>query len=154
MCAKSLQQRLEEAKAASPAKNMTAAQIAHQVTNAAKKGVPTGKATKGSFNAGNKAWNKGKTGTRGKTRSERGAQMSEQERRKYFGAIEQHTEETKQQMKNSAKQRWAKSMKPVWADGIRYENHYVAGEALNIHKDTVVYRIRAKGEHWKGWYYE
>lgn len=153
MCAKSLQQRLEAAKAASPAQNLTPGQISHQVTNAAKKGVPTGVVTEGSFKEGNQPWNQGKTGTWGKTRTERGKLMTEEERKEYFGIIEQHTEKTIKQMKSSATKRWARTMRPVMADGCKYENHYAAGEAMGIHKDTVIYRIRATSDRWRNWYY-
>ena len=44
-------------------------------------------------------------------------------------------------------------MKPVMADGDKYDNHYEAAKKLNIHKDTVIYRIKAKSKNWEGWYY-
>jgi hypothetical protein len=152
---KTLAEKLAEARAESPLKDMTHAQAAHQVVNAAKKGVPTGKVTKGAFKEGNDAWNKGKSGkgSWGKTRKERAEQMTEEERRAYFGTVEQHTEETKEQMSASASARWAKTMKRVMAEGVEYENHYAAAEALGIHKDTIIYRIKNKSAKWNGWYY-
>ena len=47
-------------------------------------------------------------------------------------------------MSASASERWAKSMKKVSALGNIYESIYAASEALGIHKDTVVYRIKTK----------
>jgi hypothetical protein len=68
----------------------------------------------------------------------------EQEFRKLFGVRDQHSKKTKKQMSSSASNRWAKSMKKVSALGKVYDNIYAAGEALGIHKDTVVYRIKSK----------
>ena len=153
---KTLQQLLDEAKKDSPLNKMTPAQAAHQVTNAAKKGVPTGKVTKGAFKEGQEAWNKGKAVGKdkwGKTRKERAAEMSEEERRAYFGTVEQHTEKTKEQMSESASARWAKQMKRVMANDIEYANIYEASSALGVHKDTVVYRIKNKGANWQHWYF-
>jgi hypothetical protein len=153
---KSLQELLDEAKRDSPLNDMTPAQAAHRVTNALKVGVPTGKVTKGAFKEGQDAWNKGKAVGKdkwGRTRKERAAEMSEEERRAYFGTVEQHTEKTKEQMSESASARWAKQMKRVMADGVEYANIYEASEALGIHKDTVVYRIKAKGANWTHWFF-
>lgn len=155
MSNKSLTEKLAQAKATSPLNDLTTHQAALRASNALKKGTETGKVTKGAFKDGNEAWNKGKSGKTswGKTRREKAKEMSEEERRAYFGYHETHTEETKEQMSESAKQRWAKNMKKVMADGIVYENHYTAAEALGIHKDTVIYRIKAKGNNWNNWYY-
>lgn len=112
MCAKSLQQRLEEARAASPARHMTPGQQAHQVINAAKKGVPTGKVTKGAFKPGHTGWATGRFGdqaTWGKTRKQRGEELRATDPEKfkqYFGYKENHTEETIAQMEISATNRW------------------------------------------------
>lgn len=156
MSNKTLQERLEEARASSPVKDLTTHQQAIRVSNSLKKGVATGKVTKGAFKEGQVAWNKDKAvgkDTWGKTRKERAAEMSEEERRAYFGVVEQHTEKTKEQMSESASARWAKQMKRVMADGIEYANIYEAAEALGIHKDTVVYRIKAKGANWAQWFF-
>jgi hypothetical protein len=153
---KSLQDRLNEAKKHSPLNDMTPAQAAHRVTNALKSGIPTGKVTKGAFKEGQKAWNKGKEVGKdkwGKTRKERAKEMSEEERRAYFGIIEHHSEKTKEQMSESASARWAKKMKRVMADGIEYANIYEASSALGVHKDTIVYRIKARGANWQQWYF-
>ena len=155
MSNKSLQEKLAAAKANSPLNNLTTHQAALRASNALKKGTETGKVTKGAFKEGNEAWNKGKSGKTswGKTRKEKAKEMTEEERRAYFGYHENHTEETKEQMSESAKKRWANTMKKVSADGVVYENHYAASEALGIHKDTIIYRIKAKGDKWAEWYY-
>jgi hypothetical protein len=153
---KTLAERLAEARADSPLNDMTVHQAAVRASNELKRGVPTNVVSKGAFKEGNKAWNKGKnigTETWGKTRKERAEQMSEEERRAYFGYHEHHTKETKKQMSNSAKNRWAKTMKRVMAEGVEYDNHYAAAEALGIHKDTIIYRIKNKSAKWEGWYY-
>ena len=72
------------------------------------------------------------------------AQGREDEFRKLFGIKDQHTEKTKKKMSESAKQRWAKKMKPLYCEGKKYVNIYAASEALGIHKDTVSYRIKTK----------
>lgn len=38
------------------------------------------------------------------------------------------------------------------ADGV-FENHYVCADHYGIHKDTVLYRIRANSETYRDWYY-
>jgi hypothetical protein len=81
-------------------------------------------------------------------RKAKGAQLKaegkEKEFRKLFGVKDQHSKNTKKQMSASASERWAKSMKKVSALGKVYDNIYAASEALGIHKDTVVYRIKTK----------
>jgi len=147
MSNKTLQQQLEEAKQNSPLNDLTPHQAAVRVSNTLKKDVPTGKVTKGSFKKGQEAWNKGlEVGqdTWGKTRKEKAKEMTEEQRREYFGVKDQHSKKTKEQMSASASLRWAKQMKPVMALGIKYESIYAAGLALGIHKDTVSYRIRTK----------
>jgi DNA-directed RNA polymerase len=156
MSNKTLQERLEEARNASPVNELTPHQAALRVSNSLKKGISTGKVTKGAFKEGQEAWNKGKEigkDTWGKTRKERAKEMSEEERRAYFGTVEQHTEKTKEQMSESASARWAKQMRRVMADGIEYANIYEASSALGVHKDTIVYRINAKGANWHQWYF-
>jgi hypothetical protein len=156
MSNKTLQERLEEAKNASPIKDLTPHQAAIRVSNTLRKGTETGVVTKGAFKEGQEAWNKGKAVGKdkwGKTRKERAAEMSEAERRAYFGTVEQHTEKTKEQMSESASARWAKQMKRVMADGVEYANIYEASSALNVHKDTIVYRIKAKGANWAQWFF-
>ena len=99
--AKTLQERLAEAKKDSPLNNMSPSTAAHIVTNTAKKGIPTNKVTKGVFKEGQEPWNKGKSigkETWGKTRSERAKTMTKEERRAYFGTVEKHTEKTKEQI--------------------------------------------------------
>lgn len=150
---KSLQELLNEAKQNSPLRDMTPGTAAHIVTGKLKKGIPTGKVTKGAFKSGHDTWNKGlEVGkdTWGKTRKEKAKQMSEQERRAYFGTKDQHTKETKKQMSASASERWAKQMQQVMALGVKYQSIYAAGLALGIHKDTVSYRIKTKP---KDYYY-
>lgn len=156
MSSKTLQERLEEARASSPVKDLTTHQQALRVSNSLKKDVPTGKVTKGAFKEGQDAWNKGKAVGKdkwGKTRKERAAEMSEEERKAYFGVIEKHTEETKKQMSKSASARWAKQMKRVMADGVEYASIYEASKALGVHKDTILYRIKAKAANWAHWYF-
>jgi hypothetical protein len=68
----------------------------------------------------------------------------ETEFRELFGVKDQHSEKTKKQMSASASERWAKAMKKVSALGKIYDSIYAASEALGIHKDTVVYRIKTK----------
>jgi len=75
------------------------------------------------------------------------------EYRALLGVKDQHTEETKLQMSASASARWAKTMPKVHAENTVFDNIYVAAEALGIHKDTVVYRIRAQSLRWKDWYF-
>ena len=72
------------------------------------------------------------------------AEGKEKEFRELFGVKDQHSKKTKKQMSASASERWAKSMKKVSALGNIYESIYAASEALGIHKDTVVYRIKTK----------
>ena len=67
-----------------------------------------------------------------------------EEHRKLFGYKEQHSEATKEKMRESSALRWAKTMKKVSALGKIYDSIYTAGEALGVHKDTVVYRIKTK----------
>jgi len=156
MSNKTLQERLEEARNASPINELTPHQAAVRVSNTLKKGVSTGKVTKGAFKEGQEAWNKGKEVGKdkwGKTRKERAKEMSEEERRAYFGTVDQHTEKTKEQMSKSASTRWAKQMKKVMADGVVYANIYEASSSLGVHKDTIVYRIKAKGANWQQWYF-
>lgn len=144
---KSLQQRLDEAKKNSPLNDLSPHQAAVRVSNTLKKDVPTGKVTKGAFKPGQEAWNKGLEVGKdkwGKTRKQRAAEMSEQQRRAYFGTKDQHTTETKQQMSASASARWAKQMRAVMALGKKYASIYEAGEALGVHKDTISYRIKTK----------
>lgn len=153
---KSLQERLNEAKKDAPLNDMTPAQAAHRVTNALKAGVPTGKVTKGAFVEGQDPWNKGKSIGKdkwGKTRKERAKEMTEEERKAYFGTIEQHTEKTKEQMSESASARWAKQMKRVMAEGVEYSNIYEASSMLGLHKDTIVYRIKSPNKNWENWYF-
>lgn len=155
MTNKSLKQLMAEAKQGSPLNKMSTQQAAVQTTNVLKKGVPTNKVTKGVFKKGNVPHNRGKSGTWGDTRKERASQMTEEKRKEYFGIIEKHTENTKAQMSDSAKQRWAKHYRPkVVADGIEYENFIVCAEQLGIHKDTVTYRCKAKSKTWEGWYFK
>jgi hypothetical protein len=104
---KTLAERLAEARAESPLKDMTAQQAAVRATNELKRGVPTNKVTKGAFKEGNVPHNKGKSGNWGETRKERAEQMSEEERRAYFGYHEHHTEETKQKQAEKATERWS-----------------------------------------------
>ena len=152
---KTLAERLAEARADSPINSMTHAQAAHQVTNAAKKGVPTGKVTKGAFKEGNEAWNKDKSGSWGKTRKNRAAEMSEEDRRRYFGVKEEHNPETIEKMSLSASKRWSKHRRPKGvADGVEYENFLVCAEKLGIHKDTVTYRCKTNSKSWEGWYFK
>jgi hypothetical protein len=66
------------------------------------------------------------------------------EYRKLFGIKDQHTEDTKKKMSESASIRWSKQMRKVSALGKIYNSIYEAGEALGIHKDTVSYRIKTK----------
>jgi hypothetical protein len=63
---------------------------------------------------------------------------------KLFGVKEQHSKKTKKQMSASASERWAKTMKKVSIQGTVYDSIYKAAEALGVHKDTVVYRIKTK----------
>lgn len=63
--------------------------------------------------------------------------------RKLFGVKDQHSKKTLKQMSASAIERWAKTMKKVHAQGKIYESIYTASDALGIHKDTVVYRIKS-----------
>ena len=158
MTNKSLKELMAEARQGSPLNKMSNQQAAVQATNVLKKGVPTNKATKGVFKKGNDPWNKGKEVGKeswGKTRKERAKNMSTEERKKYFGTVDQHTEKTKQQMSNSATKRWAKHKRPkVIADGIEYENFIVCAEKLGIHKDTVSYRCKAKSVTWQEWYFK
>jgi hypothetical protein len=147
MSNKTLQQRLEEAKQNSPLNDLTPHQAAVRVSNSLKKDVPTGKVTKGAFKSGQEAWNKGlEVGkdTWGKTRKEKAKEMSEEEKRAYFGVKDQHSKKTKKKMSASATERWAKQMKPVMCEGKKYASIYAAGEALCIHKDTVSYRIKTR----------
>jgi hypothetical protein len=67
-----------------------------------------------------------------------------EEHRKLFGYKEQHSESTKEKMRESSALRWAKTMKKVSAFGKIYESIYTAGQALGVHKDTIVYRIKTK----------
>ena len=153
---KSLQELMEEARKGSPLNKLTHQQASLKANNSLKQGVPTNKVTKGVFKKGNVPWStgiKGKNTPWAQTRKERAKDMTEEERKKYFGYIENHTEKTKEQMSESAKQRWAKTMKRVMADGVEYNNHNDASEKLGVHKDTVIYRIKNKSERWNGWYY-
>jgi hypothetical protein len=81
-------------------------------------------------------------------RKAKGAELKaagkEKEFRELFGVKDQHSKKTKKQMSASASERWAKSMKKVSALGEIYDSIYAASEALGIHKDTVVYRIKTK----------
>lgn len=72
------------------------------------------------------------------------ANGNEIEFRRLFGIKDQHTESTKKQMSSSAKARWAKSQKPLIAEGVRYESIYTASDALGVHKDTISYRIKSR----------
>jgi hypothetical protein len=82
------------------------------------------------------------------SRKAKGAELKaagkEKEFRELFGVKDQHSKKTKKQMSTSASERWAKSMKKVGALGKIYDSIYAASEALGIHKDTVVYRIKTK----------
>jgi hypothetical protein len=152
---KTLAERLEDAKANSPLNNLTTQQAALKANNELKRGVSTGNVTKGVFKKGNEAWNKGIEGkeTWGKTRSERAKTMSPEEHKAYFGTVENHTEETKLKMSESHKVLWAKRMKRVIAAGVEYKSIYEAAGALGVHKDTIVYRIKAKSPKWADWNY-
>jgi hypothetical protein len=81
-------------------------------------------------------------------RKAKGAELKaagkEKEYRELFGVKDQHSKKTKKQMSASASERWAKSMKKVGALGKTYDNIYAASEALGVHKDTIVYRIKTK----------
>jgi len=81
-------------------------------------------------------------------RKAKGAQLKaagkEKEFRELFGVKDQHSKKTKKQMSASASERWAKSMKKVGALGKTYDSIYAASEALGVHKDTIVYRIKTK----------
>lgn len=72
------------------------------------------------------------------------SQGKEKEYRELFGVKDSHSKQTKKKMSSSASARWAKTMKKVMAAGKIYSNIYEAGEKLNIHKDTVMYRIKTK----------
>jgi len=81
--------------------------------------------------------------------------MTADERKEYFGTVENHTEKTKKQMSDSASKRWANIKRPkVIADGIEYENFIVCAEKLQVHKDTVSYRCKSKSKTWEGWFFE
>jgi len=150
---KSLQQRLEEARATSPLNDLTHQQAAIRASNAARKGTPGVEPWNKNKTVGY-TWNKGIEGKEswGKTRKERGKLMTQDERKAYFGTVN-HSDKTKKQMTESAKNRWAKSMKRVYADGVEYDNHYQASEALDVHKDTILWRCKNKAEKWQNWYY-
>ena len=81
-------------------------------------------------------------------RKAKGAELKaagkEKEFRDLFGVKDQHSKKTKKQMSASASERWAKSMKKVGALGKTYDSIYAASEALGVHKDTIVYRIKTK----------
>lgn len=66
-----------------------------------------------------------------------------EEYKKLFGA-QPRSENTKKKMSKSASDRWAKTMRKVYAGNIIYKNLYEAAEALGIHPDTVRYRIKSK----------
>lgn len=156
---KSLQELMAEASVGSPLKKMSRHQASLQVVNQLKKGVPTDKVTKGAFKKGHKSWNKGMQGNTpwAKTRKERGEILKATDpdaHKKYFGTIEQHSQKTIDQMKDSATRRWANHKRPkVIADGVEYKNFLVCAETLGIHKDTVSYRCKSKSASWKGWYF-
>jgi hypothetical protein len=82
------------------------------------------------------------------SRKAKGAELKaagkEKEYRELFGVKDQHSKKTKKQMSASASERWAKSMKKVGALGKIYDSIYAASEALGVHKDTIVYRIKTK----------
>lgn len=92
-------------------------------------------------------WNKGKTGlqtawNKGVPHSKEQIQkMSQSQKGKPRGP---RTQETKDKMSDKAKERWAKSMRKVWADDKAYNNIYDAAHALGIHKDTILYRIKTR----------
>lgn len=80
-------------------------------------------------------------------RKEKGQLLLEQGKindyRKLFGVKDQHDKQTKEKMSKSACDRWAKTMKKVSALDKIYANIYEAAEALKVHKDTIVYRIKS-----------
>lgn len=141
---KTLQQLIEDAKKDSPLVKLTGQQAALKVSNNLKKGVPIGVKTKGAFIQGHIPWNKGRTDDNkwGKTRKERAAEMSEEERRAYFGVNPQHSLQTRELQSESARARWAKTHRRVQTDQGIFESIYKAGEALGCHPDTIRYRIK------------
>lgn len=122
-----------------------------------KKGVKTGKITRGAFKKGNTPWNKGVQCSKGgNTRRQMSKYMTDAERRVYFGQIEQHTDETRQQMSESAQMRWQtdpKRRRPVCA-GVAYNSMAEAAQALEMRQDTIAYRCNSKSARFQDWSYQ
>lgn len=158
MCDKKnpIQEIIDKEKLKSGITELTLQQTALKVSNATKKGVPLD----------NDAWNKGKKmpgknanygkdGSRwAKTRKQRASTMTEDQRRKYYGIKDEHSEQTKQKMSESASLRWRRSMRKVHTDDGVFDNIMTCAEHYGIHKDTVVYRIKATSPTYQGWHYE
>lgn len=153
-----IQSKIESMKAESPIQGRTRQSIAIAISNVANKSGQT---------MDRPAWNKGKKFRSednpnyqrdgkelwGKTRRERGEAMTEQERLRYFGYKERHDPETIEQMRESARKRWAKTMRKVHTEDGVFDNYNQCAEHYQVHKDTVVYRIKSNSERYKEWYY-